>query len=195
MLNSPIGSLSFAAIDFESAGAEQGKTDHPVQIGIASCGAQEETPDLWISYIATDTPVLWSAARIHGITTDMLRHAPSFPSLWADIRTRLAGKIIIGHNPSTERRFLRTFPGHGFGPWVDTLMLAKMCLPGLHNYSLSHVADSLDITSSVRTLLPGKNWHDALFDALASLLIFRKICGELHLEQTPLHGLGKAVRE
>lgn len=195
MLNASIGSLNYAAIDFESAGAEQGKTDHPVQIGIASCRMQDEVPSLWSSYIAADAPVLWSASRVHGITTDMLRDAPSFPSLWPDIRSRLEAHAIIGHNPSTERRFLRAFPGHGFGPWVDTLALSKMCLPGLADYSLGHVADALGVTEEVRSLLPEKNWHDALFDAAASLLVFRKICAELHLEETPLCELGKAVRQ
>ena len=34
-----IGSLRFAAIDFESAGAARGDTDQPVQIGIAACSS------------------------------------------------------------------------------------------------------------------------------------------------------------
>lgn len=189
-----IGALSFAAIDFESAGAERGQTDHPVQIGIASCERVYAPPLLWGSYIATDSPVLWAASRVHGITTAMLREAPTFSSLWTDISSRLEGHVIIAHNISTERRFLRQFPGHGFGPWIDTLVLSKMCLPELPDYSLSSVSEFLGITDKLRTLLPEKNWHDALFDATASLLIFRTICEALSLLHTPLHDLADAVK-
>lgn len=125
-----IGSLRFAAIDFESAGAARGDTDQPVQIGIAACSSLEAEPELWTSYIATDRPVLWSASQVHGITTEMLADAPPFHALWPDIRSRLGGAVVAGHNPATERKFLRRFPGHGFGPWLDTLVLGKMCVPG-----------------------------------------------------------------
>lgn len=62
---------------------------------------------------------------MHGITTEMLADAPSFPSLWPAIRSRLGDAVVVGHNPATERKFLRRFPGHGFGPWLDTLALRE----------------------------------------------------------------------
>ena len=185
----------FAAIDFESAGAAPGEPDQPVQIGIALIGGWQEKPLLWESYIATNKPVLWSASKVHGITTDMLAGAPSFLSLWNTIRTYLEGAVVIGHNPATERRFLRHFPGHGFGPWIDTLALARMCLPGLPDYSLRSVADALGVSDSLAALLPGKTWHNALFDAAASLFIFQVIVRELHLEESPLDTLGAAIKQ
>lgn len=188
-----IGALRFAAIDFESAGAAPGDTDQPVQIGIAVCASLGEEPELWTSYIATDRPVLWSASQVHGITAGMLADAPSFPSLWPDIRSRLGRSVVVGHNPATERKFLRRFPGHGFGPWLDTLALGKMCVPGLPDYSLSTLCDALGLTSSVNALLPGRWWHDALYDALASLLVVRFLVRELKLSSQPLEVLGKAV--
>ncbi len=184
----------FAAIDFESAGAAPGETDQPVQIGIARIGSWQEEPLLWESYIATDKPVLWSASKVHGITTEMLAGAPSFLSLWGTIQNHLAGTVVIGHNPATERRFLRRFPGHGFSPWIDTLALARMCLPGLPDYSLQSVADALGITSHLTELMPEKSWHNALFDAAASLFIFRSIVSGLHLEASPLDTLGAAIK-
>lgn len=185
----------FAAIDFESAGAAPGETDQPVQIGIARIGSWQEEPLLWESYIATDKPVLWSASKVHGITTEMLAGAPSFLSLWSTIQNHLADTVVIGHNPATERRFLRRFPGHGFGPWIDTLALARMCLPGLPDYSLQSVADALDITHHLTELMPEKSWHNALFDAAASLFIFRSIVSGLHLEVSPLDTLGAAIKQ
>lgn len=188
-----IGGLRFAAIDFESAGAARGETDQPVQIGIAACPSLEGEPELWTSYISTDKPVLWSASQVHGITTEMLADAPSFPSLWPAIRSRLGDAVVVGHNPATERKFLRRFPGHGFGPWLDTLALGKMCVPGLPDYSLSTLCDSLGLTPSVDALLPGRRWHDALYDALGSLLVVRFLVWELKLSSQPLEVLGRAL--
>lgn len=193
-LSDTIGGLRFAAIDFESAGAARGETDQPVQIGIAACSRLEDEPELWTSYIAVEKPVLWSASQVHGITTEMLADAPSFPSLWPEIRSRLGQAVVVGHNPATERKFLRRFPGHGFGPWLDTLALGRMCVPGLEDYSLSSLCGALGLTCSVEALLPARRWHDALYDALASLLIVRFLVKELNLSGQPLEVLGKAVR-
>jgi DNA polymerase-3 subunit epsilon len=189
-----IADCHFAGIDFESAGSAPGETDQPVQIGIANVDFWDNRPRLWESYIAVDRPVRWSASKVHGITTDMLWNAPSFTSLWGDIRSRLQQTVVIGHNPSTERRFLRHFPGHGFGPWIDTLVLARFCLPDLTDYSLSSVADALCLQPALHDLMPNKTWHDALFDATASLLITQEIIRQLNLEQQPLECFGSAIK-
>ncbi len=188
-----IGRVKIAAIDFESAGAARGETDQPVQIGIAVCSVLEDQPECWMSYIATDKPVLWSASQVHGITTQMLADAPAFTSLWTAIKERLSGAVVVGHNPATERKFLRRFPGHGFGPWLDTLALGKMCVPGLPDYSLSTLCDALGVTPTVTAILPNKTWHDALYDALASLLVVKFLVKELKLETQPLEVFGKAL--
>ncbi len=188
-----IGKVKFAAIDFESAGAARGETDQPVQIGVAVCSAIDAAPECWVSYIATDKPVLWSASQVHGITTEMLANAPSFASLWPLIRARLSGAVVVGHNPATERKFLRRFPGHGFGPWLDTLALGKMCVPGLPDYSLSTLCDALGVTEAVSAVLPNKKWHDALYDALASMMVLKFLVKELKLKNHPLEVFGKAI--
>lgn len=182
----------FAALDFESAGAAPGETDVPVQIGIVTFTLSGEM-DLWDTYIAAGKPVRWSAAKIHGISDEMLRGAPAYSSLWPDIRQHLQGRIVAGHNLGTEKRFLRTFPGHGFGPWVDTLTLARECYPGLSDYSLEAVCDTLGLSEEVSCLVSGRKWHDALYDAAASAILLRHIIKALELKDEPLSALGKAV--
>ena len=184
--------VSYAAIDFESAGAAPGETDVPVQIGIAELSPGGEI-SVWDSYIATDKPVRWSAARVHGITDDMLKDAPAYVMLWSDIRERLEGRVIVGHNLGTEKRFLRSFPGHGFGPWVDTLTLSRDCYPGLPDYSLQALCDALALSDDVSAIVPGRKWHDALYDAVASAVLLRHVISALGLENEPLSALGKAL--
>lgn len=192
LLSIPLADLPVAAIDFESAGAAPGETDQPVQVGIVRCsrllGAWEDCR-FFSSYIACDHPVRWSAAKVHGITTEMLADAPAFPALWPELKTHLSGCCVVGHNPSTEQRFLRAFPGHGFGPWLDTLALSRLALPGLGDYSLSSVCTALGQQETLTRLLPARRWHDALYDALGSLLILRCLTEALNMQQVPLSAL------
>lgn len=193
LMRTPLWDLPLAAIDFESAGAAPGETDCPVQVGIVRVDSLFGAEECFCSYIAPTHAVHWSAAKVHGITADTLRDAPSFTSLWTELRRLLSGCAVLGHNPATEMRFLQTFPGHGFGPWVDTLSLSRMALPDLRDHSLSCVCDTLGVTPDVQQLVPGRRWHDALFDAAGSLVLFRALVSALHMEDATLNGLGKAV--
>ncbi len=169
----------FTAIDFESAGAARGKTDVPVQIGMASWSLEESHHDAYVSHLSTDQPIQWSAQKVHGITKEDLADAPSLLSLWPECKNRLKDAVVVAHGRGTEKRFLRAFPGHGFGPWVDTLQLARALWPELEDHSLGALCDKLDLTAAIQELVPDKNWHDALFDAIASLILLVHII-ELH---------------
>ncbi len=194
ILSTPLTSLPFAAIDFESAGAAPGETDQPVQVGIIRIERLfADEIRTFTSYISCDRPVRWSAARVHGITSDMLADAPPFTSLWPQIREMLSGCVVVGHNPSTEIRFLKAFPGHGFGPWLDTLALARQVMPTLSDHSLSSICNALRITPEVARMVPGKRWHDALFDAAGSLAALRAIVQGLDMGQATLSQLPHTV--
>ena len=195
LMDCPLAQLPIAAIDFESAGVAPGETDLPVQVGIVRVNTLFGTEECFTSYIACDRPVRWSAAKVHGITTDMLKQAPHFSELWSELRRLLGGCVVVGHNPSTEQRFLGAFPGHGFGPWLDTLALARKALPTLQDHSLGTVCDALGITHEVTTLVPDKRWHDALYDAAGSLTLLRALVRGLNMEQATLRGLAFAVSQ
>lgn len=176
----------FTAIDFESAGAARGKTDSPVQVGLAEWSPTGGHGGSFVSYLFTDQPVLWSARKIHGIGPEHLADAPTLLSLWPELKQRLSGAVVVAHGKGTEKRFLRTFPGHGFGPWIDTLLLARAAWPGLADHSLGALCESLGLTAEVRTLVPGKSWHDALFDAAASLVLLAHLIDALSLADHPV---------
>ncbi len=168
--------VSFAALDFESAGERANEAGVPVQIGIARMECllpQRET--FYRSYLKTERPVTWSAQQIHGITNEDLKGAPELLSLWPELKQRLGGRWIVAHGAGTEKRFLRAFPLHGFGPWIDTLTLSRKILPGRKSYALSDLAAEFDLETEARPQLPDFRWHEALSDALASLLLLKKL--------------------
>jgi DNA polymerase-3 subunit epsilon len=171
-----IRDLPFAALDFESAGERANEVGVPIQIGIA--WMQGLTPDptsFYRSYLRVERPVTWVAQQIHGISNKDLREAPTLLSLWPELKVRLGGRYIVAHGSGTEKRFLRVFPLHGFGPWIDTLTLSRKILTGRPSYALSDLGRALGLETEARKLLPDFRWHEALSDALASLMLLRRL--------------------
>ena len=180
-----IREIPFASLDFESAGERANEPGVPVQIGIAWMERLDPVPDsFYRSYLRAARPVTWSAQQIHGITDRDLADAPDLLSLWPKVKGRLGGRWIVAHGSGTEKRFLRAFPLHGFGPWVDTLSLSRKVLPGRSSYALSDLVGDLGLEEDARSYLPDFRWHEALSDALASLLLLRKL---IELTRIPEH--------
>jgi DNA polymerase III subunit epsilon len=177
----------FAAIDFESAGVVKGGTDTPIQIGIATMrGLDLAGVEPFVSYLGTDRPVTWQASQVHGITTEDLKDAPTFSSLWPEVKARLGGRVLVAHGAGTEKRFLRTFPLHGFGPWVDTLVLARRLWPGVADYSLETLIRAGGLAAELEAACPGRRFHDALYDCYASLLVLRHVVRQAGLAAVPI---------
>ncbi|MCP4848712.1 MAG: 3'-5' exonuclease [Verrucomicrobiaceae bacterium] len=173
--------MDFAAIDFESTGHLEDRGDEPIQIGIALMQGVDITPDHFFrSFIQPDQPraISHAARAVHRIKDDDLQGAPLLVNLWPTIRNALKARVVVAHGAGTEKRFLRAFPIHGFGPWVDTLQLARKYLPTLNDYSLGALLQNLNLEEEVTALCPGLSWHDALFDAVASLILLRRILKE-----------------
>jgi DNA polymerase-3 subunit epsilon len=180
-----IREIPFASLDFESAGERANEPGVPVQIGIAWMERLDPVPDsFYRSYLRAARPVTWSAQQIHGITDRDLADAPDLLSLWPEVKGRLGGRWIVAHGSGTEKRFLRAFSLHGFGPWVDTLSLSRKVLPGRSSYALSDLVGDLGLEEDARSYLPDFRWHEALSDALASLLLLRKL---IELTRIPEH--------
>lgn len=174
LLDTPVRDAAWAALDFESAGAAPGRTDEPVQVGIAGWRGGEMT-DFFRSYVHSSVLITRSARAVHGIGDDDIRDAPSMTALWPEFKSRLAGAVVVAHGAGTEKRFLRAFPLHGFGPWLDTLVLSRAALPDLPAHALGDVAAALGLEDGIRARCEGLDWHDALFDAVACLAILQNV--------------------
>jgi len=175
-----VAEAPFAAIDFESAGIRRGGTDVPVQIGIALMQSLEFS-ESFTSFLCTDQPITWAAHKIHGICARDLTGAPRLLELWPEIRRLLENRWIVAHGSATERRFLRAFPFHGFGPWVDTLKLSRALWPEKKSFALGDLILDLGLEAELRKALPNFRWHHALSDAVASLVLLRRVVAEASL--------------
>ena len=175
-----VAEVPFAAIYFESAGIQRGGTDVPVQICVALM-RRLEVSELFSSFLFTTQPITWAAQRIHGICARDLAGAPRLLELWPEIRRLLEDRWIVAHGSATERRFLRAFPFHGFGPWIDTLKLSRAVWPEKKSFALGDLMLELELENELRAVYPRFRWHDALSDAVASLVLLRRVVGEAHV--------------
>lgn len=175
-----IAETRFAAIDFESAGSAPGRTDEPVQIAVAHLLGTQITGGL-CSYVRAENSVTWAARKVHGITDAMIQDAPRFTELWPRIKADMEGCWIVAHGAATEKRFLRAFPFHSFGPWVDTLDLARAVYPGLPSHALSEVINALGLEKAPELRAEDFRWHDARCDAVASLVLLRHLIAACEL--------------
>ncbi len=180
----------FAGIDFEGAGAQRGQEDWPVQIGMGTWSLNEGFGNFYNSFLERKGSVDRYAKKVHGIGEEDLNGAPSLLSLWPEVNARLGGAAVpVAHAKGTEKRFLRVFPGNPFGPWVDTLLLSRAAVFDQQKHSLGFLCADLGLGDKVRDLVPGRGWHDALFDAVASLVLLQWLIEEYGLEDLPLWAL------
>jgi DNA polymerase-3 subunit epsilon len=180
----------FAGIDFEGAGAQFGKEDWPVQVGMGTGSLEGGIGDFFVSDLEGQGEVDWYAKKIHGIDEARLVGAPSLLSLWPEVNGRLgSGAVPVAHAKGTEKKFLRKFPGNPFDPWVDTLSLSRAAVPNARKHSLGVFCEEIGVAKKVRELVPGRNWHDALFDAVASLVLLEWVVKRYGLQDLPLTAL------
>jgi len=177
----------FVAIDFESAGVRPGETDSPVQIGMAEWRMGEPIKQ-FTSYIHCDAPITWQAQSVHGITPEDLKNAPTLQELWGTLKEPLTNAVLVAHNHGTEKKFLRTFSAHSFENWVDTLTLSRKVFLNLESYQLEAVVAQVGLKEAVIEQVPTKNFHDALFDAVSSIEILKKIIEVCEIQDQP-HGI------
>jgi len=178
-----IASTQFAAIDFEGAGSAPGRSEEPVQVAIAHLAGGTIRKAL-NSYVKPGCQVTWAAKKVHGISDEMVAGAPPLASLWPDIKRAMEGRWVVAHGAATEKRFLRAFPFHSFGPWVDTLQLVRAAYPALPSHALGDAICALQLDRDPAIAARGFRWHDAESDAIASLVLLRHLIADCRLGES-----------
>lgn len=139
--------MTFVAIDFETTGYENGNTNEPWQLGAA---------------LSRDFEIV--ETREWFFKSALTPDAPTMLESWDDWAPFLAGRRLVAHNLSTERTILtRVAPLTKWGPWTDTLKLARARFPRLPSYALGDLCAAFGCVPAVE----GRTWHDGLYDAIA----------------------------
>lgn len=168
----------FAAVDFETTGSVAGYPVEPWQVGVVRVrqGRVCEGESFESLLRVGDRPFNPRAPGRHALLREQLAAAPSPGELWPALDGWLTGAPLVAHNAGTERGVLsRLAPLHRFGPWVDTLALVRHAYPALASKALEDVMGSLGLSGRVEALCPGREAHDALFDAFACAVLLEHL--------------------
>ncbi|VGO21015.1 3'-5' exonuclease [Pontiella sulfatireligans] len=166
-------------LDYESTGSLRGFANEPWQIGMVSLKNGKVDPvSMFESLLRVDVnrPFNPHAPGRHSMLRDQIAVAPTPEELWMQVRSRLTGYPLCAHNVATEKKFTRLMaPMHKFGQWIDTLRIARKVWPGCPSYALEDLVVLLDLKLRVDDLCPGKEAHDALYDAVASAMLLEHL--------------------
>ncbi len=161
----------FTVMDFETTGAVEGYPVEPWQLGLVRVrGGRVCADEAFESLlrVAGNRPFNPRAPGRHAQLRAELAESPAPGDLWPGLAPWVTGVPLVAHNTGTERNVLaRLAPLHQFGPWVDTLLLVRKAYPALDSKALEDVVAALGLERRVRELCPGREAHDALYDAFA----------------------------
>lgn len=180
-------------LDFESTGSSQGQPNLPWQLGAVHFSGGKVCPEQSFSIFLRVppehpfnpyTPGRWASLR------DKLAAAPSLPELWPQLQPWLLGHPLGAHHAPTEKGLLQqAFPFHHFGPWVDTLTLARIAYPGLSSFQLEDLLSEFAIDRLAAAACPQLQAHDALFDAVACGYLLQFLLNQPSWQNTSLESL------
>ncbi len=190
-----LADICLTVIDFETTGPVPGYPNQPWQIGLVEVRAGEVVAETitghWLQ--VGDRPFNRHAPGRHAQLRPLLREAPTLHDLWTELAPRLS-LPLVAHNTATERSMLAAaFPLHRFGPWVDTLDLARRAWPGLRSYALEDLVLQLGLGGAVSGLCPGLAAHDARYDAVAAALVLCHLLQEAGWSELRLDDLSRLM--
>ena len=146
--------MDFVAIDFETTGYENGGKNEPWQLGLAIVrgGAIVETREFFFE-------VREGAGSGRPDGENPIRPSGTLLETFPDWSPLLMGQRLVAHNIACEKTILtRTAPLTKWGPWVDTMKLAKARYPKLPSYKLGDLCAMFGCVPQ----MDGRTWHDGL---------------------------------
>jgi len=155
-------SRSYAVVDVEGNGQRPPDLVELAIVHVADGDIGE--PVSWL--VKPDTPILWPARRVHGISNDDVADAAPFATIQADVLAHLGNAVIVGHNVGIDLDVLRRkLPDWRPSAVIDTLRLARRLLPDLGTHRLGALVEHLNLAAG---LPAGTRPHRADYDVLVT---------------------------
>ena len=152
------GELPLVFVDLETTGGSVG--EHRItEVGVVEVAQGQVTR--WSTLLDPGQPIPPFIQQLTGITDQMVRGAPVFADIAAELHERLSGKLFVAHNAAFDRGFLRAEferAGYSFNPDVlCTVRLSRALFPGEKRHGLDALVERHALVPSDR--------HRALADA------------------------------
>ncbi|SAL62671.1 DNA polymerase III subunit epsilon [Caballeronia cordobensis] len=156
--HSAFPSAPIAFVDLETTGGTFG-VDRITEIGIVEVGPSGVSQ--WTSLVNPQKPIPAFVQQLTGITDAMVRDAPTFEQLAADLLERMNGRLFVAHNAHFDHGFLKgefRRLGLRFAPDVlCTVQLSRAVYPEQTRHGLDALVERHALVPAAR--------HRALADA------------------------------
>lgn len=185
-------------IDFESTGAVRGYPNEPWQIGMVVLkNGRIDIKQKFTSFLRVDDrPFNKNTPGMYHQFRKEISQASTLRDLWPKMKNWWLDRPLVAHNIGTEKKFIHhTAPIHHFGPWIDTLQLARVAYPHLKSHALEDLLLQFNLMNRVCKLCPGLLPHDALFDAVGCAALLEHLLQLEGWQNVTIHDLVNAKRK
>ena len=165
----------YTVFDLETTGVSP-QTDKVIEISAIKV-RNGQAVDEFSSLVNPMRNIPYGATRVNGITDEMVADKPVFEEVLGDFLDFIEDDILVGHNIHDFdmkfihrdcEAFFRMFLGNDY---IDTLPLARKCLPQLGHHKLTDLAMYYKISIN--------GAHRALNDCRMNQLVFERLGAEL----------------
>lgn len=166
-----LSALRFAVVDVETTGTSPSQSDRVTEIAIVQV-ERGEIAEVYETLVNPDRPIPPAIVALTQITQEMVRTAPSFPDVAAEVVGRLRERIFVAHNALFDWRFVTHEVQRSAGVLLRgealcTVRLSRALLPQLPRRSLDAVTHHFGIDIGTR--------HRAAGDALATAHVLLRL--------------------
>ncbi len=164
----------YVVFDLETTGVSA-VNDGIIEIS-AIRAVKGEAVETFSTLVNPERSIPYDATRVNGITDEMVADAPKISAALRDFLDFAGTSVLVGHNiGSFDLNFICIAAERLFGEsvkndYIDTLPMAKSCLPDLGHYKLTDLAAHFKISA--------KGAHRALNDCTMTQKCYEKL-GEL----------------
>ncbi len=152
----------YVSLDLETTGLEP-ERDAIIEVGAVKFRG-DEVLETWSTLVRPERPIPYRIRRLTGIEQEEADAAPSVANVVARLASFVRDYPVVGHNIGFDLSFLRQRGLLLTNQPVDTFELAGILVPHASRYSLTRLADELEVLSD--------GAHRALADAETTRKLF-----------------------
>lgn len=150
----------------------------PIQLAAVEMDGLTITGRFHLWFFRPRTPVSYHATRVHGITNRDIAQHPYFEDQRQNVEETLGTIPILGHAVSVELQGMRIhMPDWTPEQAVCTLRIARRLYPNQKRHKLTVLLEQFGLDKKAAKL-SGARPHHALYDAIATALLFQHLAEE-----------------
>lgn len=178
---------NYVVFDLETTGINP-KLDAIIEISAVKVLNRQVT-DTFSSLVNPECPIPYGATAVNGITDEMVAKEPVLEEILPKFMDFIGEHVLVGHNiHSFDMKFLWNttellYEKTVTNDYIDTLQMARLCLPQLSHHKLVDIASYYQISTT--------GAHRALNDCIMNQKCFEQLAEELKkhpLKQCPMCG-------